>query len=240
MKKSNIIVSITIGLMSFMMIYVMLIQINIVKEYDGEEIELMREAELKETLASYKEKYEEVNNELIDTNAKIEEYQKDEKSEEDAIALLEEEVEQKKMLLGLTDVQGEGVIITLGNAVDDEGNEIREVTPDDLVDLINELRMAGAEAISINGQRIVAKSDVVIIKNYIFHINGERTTAPFTIKAIGDIKYLQSALNIKGGYIDTMSVNGHEIKMTTESNLVIGKYTGKMNLNYVKDEEAKK
>ena len=89
MNKTKIIMAITIGIMSFMMIYVMLIQFSIVNEYDGEEVELMRETELKETLASYKEKYEEINNQIIDINTRIEEYQKDEKSEEDAIALLE-------------------------------------------------------------------------------------------------------------------------------------------------------
>ena len=99
-SKSKIAVAIVIGIMSFMMIYVILIQINIVKEYDGEEIELMRETELKETLATYKEKYEETTNELNSTVARIEEYKADEKSEEDAVALLEEEVNQANMLLG--------------------------------------------------------------------------------------------------------------------------------------------
>lgn len=241
MNKSKIIVAITIGIMSFMMIYVILIQFSIVKEYDGEEIELMREAELKETLASYKEKYEEINKELIDTKTKIEEYKKDEKSEEDAMALLEEEVAQKNMLLGITNVEGPGIIITMENPIDYTEDETRKINAEDLALLINELRMAGAEAISINGQRIIATSDVFEIDDYIYTINGVRTTAPFTIKAIGDIKYLQSALNIKGGYIDTHSFYGHIIKMETKEKLVIEKYDKNITLNYVKNrEEIKK
>lgn len=105
MNKSKIIVAITIGIMSFVMVYVIFVQFNIVKTYNGEEIELMRETELKETLANYKEKYEETNNELINTKAKIDEYKKDEKSEEDAIKLLEEETKQANMLLGRTNVK---------------------------------------------------------------------------------------------------------------------------------------
>ena len=165
MNKTKIAVSITIGIMSFMMIYVMLIQFNIVKEYDGEEIELMRETELKETLASYKEKSKEIGNQIVDTNTKIEEYQKNEKSEEDAISLLEQEVEQKNMLLGITDVEGGGIIITMENPPDYTAEESRPINASDLVMLINELRMAGAEAISINGQRIISKSDVFEIDN---------------------------------------------------------------------------
>lgn len=240
MDKTKIAVSITIGIMSFMMIYVMLIQFNIIKEYDGEEIELMRETELKDTLASYKEKHEEINNQIIDTNTKIEEYQKNEKSKEDAIALLEEEVEQKNMLLGITDVQGEGIIITMSNPSDYTEEDSRPISASDLVMLINELRMAGAEAISINGQRIIAKSDVVEIDDSIYRANGERITAPFTIKAIGDIKYLTSALSIKGGYIDTYTKNGINIRLEGQNNVVIEKSKQNMAITYAKNEEVKK
>lgn len=234
MSKSKIVVAITIGLMSFMMIYIMMIQINIVNDYDGEEIEIMREAELKETLASYKEKYEETNNELVDTKAKIEEYKKDEKTEEDAIKLLEEEVEEANMLLGKTDVQGQGIIIKLDNG-EENGIELTAISTDDLVNLVNELKLAGAEAISINGKRIIAKSDIFKFEeSAICLINGERTTAPFTIKAIGDIKYLQSALNIKGGYVDTALAYGHKIKIETQENMTIEKYEKEITMNYVK------
>ena len=232
-SKSKITVAIVIGIMSFMMIYVILIQINIVKEYDGEEIELMRETELKETLATYKEKYEETTNELNSTVARIEEYKADEKSEEDAVALLEEEVNQANMLLGKTDVTGEGIIITIENTGGDSENEAMTVNTADLINLVNELRLAGAEAISINGERIVANSDIFDVGNFIY-INGQRTTSPYEIKVIGDRKYLESALNIKGGYIDVYTLNGYNIKMESSENIVIGKYEVEMTLNYVK------
>lgn len=232
-SKSKIAVAIVIGIMSFMMIYVILIQINIVKEYDGEEIELMRETELKETLATYKEKYEETTNELNSTISRIDEYKADEKSEEDAVALLEEEVNQANMLLGKTDVTGEGVIITIENTEGDSENEAMIVNTADLINLVNELRLAGAEAISINGERIVANSDIFDVGNFIY-INGQRTTSPYEIKVIGDRKYLESALNIKGGYIDVYTLNGYNIKMESREDIVIGKYEGEMTLNYVK------
>lgn len=234
MNKSKIVVAITIGLMSFMMIYIMMVQINIVNEYDGEEIEIMREAELKTTLAAYKEKYEEANNELIDTKAKIEEYKKDEKTEEDAIKLLEEEVEEANMLLGKTDVKGQGIIITLDNG-EEEGIELTSISTEDLVELINELKLAGAEAISINEKRIIATSDIAEVGySAIRLINNERTTAPYTIKAIGDIKYLQSALNIKGGYVDSALAYGHKIKIETQENMTIEKYKKDITMDYVK------
>ncbi len=234
MDKNKIIMSITIGIMSFMMIYVMLIQFNIVKTNDTHEIELMRETELKEMLASYKEKSEETRKELEDVQTKIDEYKLDEKSEEDAVKLLEEDVKKSKMLLGQTDVQGEGIIIKMESVIRHDEGESSIITTADLIDLINELRLAGAEAISINGERIVSKSDIFDVGNFIC-INGQRTTSPYEIKAIGDKKYLQSALNIKGGYIDTYTLAGYKIDMDVkEPQIFIGKYQGEMTLKYVK------
>ena len=239
LSKSKIAVSITIGLMSFMMIYVILIQFNTVREYDGEEIELMRETELKETLANYKEKYEKTAEELIATKEKIIEYQKNEKSEEDAIILLEKELKQAKMLLGETDVHGEGIIITMRDNVRYDELESSIINTADLLELVNELRLAGAEAISINGERIVASSDIFDVGRFIC-INGQRNTSPFEIKAIGDRKYLQSALNIKGGYIDTYTYYGYTIEMEAFEDLTINKYEGEMKLDYIKNQEVKK
>lgn len=234
MDKSKITVAIVLGIMSFMMIYVILIQFNIVEEYDGEEIELMRETELKETLATYKERYEETANEINSTVNRIQEYKADEKSEEDALALLEEEVEQANMLLGKTDVEGEGVIITMENTSNNSEGEVMTVNTADLINLMNELKLAGAEAISINGERIVSNSDIFGVGNFIY-INGQRTTAPYEIKVIGDRKYLESALNIKGGYIDVYTLNGYNIKMEPRDDIIIGKYEGEMTLEYVKE-----
>lgn len=61
-------------------------------------------------------------------------------------------------------------------------------------------------------------------------INGERTTSPYVVKAIGDTTRLQSELSIKGGYIDTYD-NFYSIKLETGS-IYISKYTGKITLNY--------
>lgn len=226
MDKSKIIMNTVIGLMSLILVYVMFIQFRIVKETDTEGIEFMRETELKETLASYKTNYKEVEEELKDVGEKINEYKQNEKSEEATVALLETEIKDAKMKLGLTDVQGEGIIIEVK---DTENDNVRY---SDLLLLINELIFAGAEAISINGERIVAMSDIVNVWNFI-QINGERKTSPFEIKAIGDTMRLQSGLSIKGGYIDTYD-SLYSINVQTGM-VTINKYNGKITLNYAKE-----
>lgn len=234
-NKSKIIVSITIGLMSFMMIYVMLIQFSIVKESNNNsEIEIMRETELKEMLASYKEKSEETLKEIEEVQTKIEEYKQDEKSEEDALRLLEEEVKKSNMLLGNADVSGQGIIIKIQNNIRYDEEESAIVSASTLIELVNELKRAGAEAISINGERIVSKSDIFDIGNFVC-VNGQRITSPYEIRAIGDKKYLESALSIKDGYIDTYKASGYNIELEVkEQEILIGKYQGEMVLKYIK------
>lgn len=124
----------------------------------------------------------------------------------------------------------------MNNNIQYDEEESSIIRAADLLMLVNELRLAGAEAISINGERIVANSDIFDVANFIY-INGQRTTTPYEIKVIGDRKYLQSALNIKGGYIDTYS--SYNIKMETSENIIINKYEGKMNLDYVKEQGEK-
>ena len=131
------------------------------------------------------------------------------------------------MLLGLTEVQGTGIIITLTDNIE------AKFTSEELMDLINELNSAGAEAISINDQRIVSMSDIFDVGEFIM-INGKRVTSPYIIKAIGDSMYLQSALSIKNGYLDKYKTDGYTISMTTDNNVTINKYEGEMTLNYVK------
>lgn len=225
--KSKLPVSITICIMCFIIVYIMCIQFKTAGSIEESNIETMRETELREALANWKQEYEDVNKELQSNKNKIEEYQNKILSNDEAGELLEEEYNKAKMLLGLTDVQGTGIIITLTD------NSEAKFTSENLMNLINELNSAGAEAISINDQRIVSMTDIVDVGEFIM-INGKRLTSPYTVKAIGDSTYLQSALSIKKGYLDEYKTEGYTISMATENNISITKYEGEMTLNYVK------
>ncbi len=225
--KSKLPVSITIGIMCFIIVYIMCIQFKTAGSIEESSIETMRENELREALANWKLEYEEIYIELENNKDKIKEYEGKMASNEEAGELLEEEYKNAKMLLGLTDVQGTGIVITLTD------NSESKFTSENLMHLINELNSAGAEAISINDQRIVSMTDIVDVGEFIM-VNGKRVTSPYTIKAIGDSTYLQSALSIKKGYLDEYKTDGYTISMTTDNNVTINKYEGEMTLNYVK------
>ena len=142
---------------------------------------------------------------------------------------------EARTILGLTDVKGRGVVITLT----DTDEALYTYIADDLVLLLSELRYAGAEAISINDNRIINLADIVTLNDGLIILYGNvRLTSPDVVKAIGDPTYLMSTLSIKNsGYIDQMQANGMSIEVKQENNIEIGAYTRELNNRYLKEVE---
>ncbi len=229
LKKGKITMIIIVGLVCFVLILVMSMQFKVVKQTDITSIENMREAELREELANWKEKYDEVDSKYNETIEKLNEYKETEKSNEETEKVIDNELEQVNMLLGKTDVQGKGIEIFLR---DTEDEEVPKINADDLLVIVNALKLAGAEAISINDQRIINMTDIVNVDTYI-KVNGNRILSPYTIKAIGNQIYLESELIGNGGYVDTLRKSGHSIEIQKKDNVEILKYNGEIKTKYI-------
>lgn len=235
MKKGKNIMTVTIGLVCFVLTCVMFMQFKSVEQTNITEIENMQETELREKLAIWKEKYEETNTKYEETIEKLNEYKQKRESNQEASELLDKELLQAKTIAGLTDVKGNGIIVTLTD--NDEAADGRAVRSEDLNELINELRVAGAEAISINDQRITNMVDVFQVDESIL-VNGKRKwiSSPYVVKAIGDPKYLESALTTKKiGYVDQHPEI--KVEVVKQNNIKILKYEDKIEINYAKVEE---
>jgi len=121
--------------------------------------------------------------------------------------LLVSNIEKEKNLYGMfsgaMDLKGPGVIITIDDGVRDlfEGEDINNILVHDadILIVINDLKKNGAEAISVNGERLVETSSV-ICSGYTVQINGVRYARPFTIRAIGDGNRMASSLIRSEGY----------------------------------------
>jgi len=223
-KKEKIVMSVTIGMVCILLLAVMFAQFRVVEETDIAGIEVAREEELRTMISSWKAKYEETAEKLQETKSKINEYQQKAASEEETDTLLDAELAQTNMLVGKTEVTGEGVII---NLIDNGDRQIEDI---DLLNLINELRLAGAEAISINDKRIVNMTEIVMVNDTIL-VNEERVTSPYIVKAIGNQTYLSSALSLKNsGYIDKYTSLGKTVSMSLEKNIRILAYNSNNNL----------
>ncbi len=226
--KGKLTMTITIGIMCTVLLYVMLVQFKTVEETDITEIENMREAELRTEVANWKTKYEDVSKKYEETTKTIREYEDKITNNQEASELLQEELERANMLLGKTDVQGEGIVITLSD------NRERKIEIYDILQLINELKLAGAEAISINDERIIATTDIKEVNSMYIVVDGKRITSPYVVKAIGNQTYLESGLTTKDyGYIDRV-IKAYDKTATVErqDNVKILKYAGEMKLQY--------
>ena len=117
---------------------------------------------------------------------------------------LQQQLTQDEILAGTIPVQGPGITVKWANNGAPAAYQITDI---DLLLLVNELRAAGAEAISINGQRITAQTEIRSASNYIL-INEAQTQAPFTVKAIGPPASLAGALKLAGGLYDESKQEG--------------------------------
>ena len=230
MKKGKITMIITAGLACFILVLVMTMQFKIINEVDVTSIENMRKTELSTELANWKTRYDEVNQQYEETKQKIEEYKNNKESNEETNNLMDTELEQINMILGKTDVEGQGIIITIKET---NNQEIESITSDDLLLIVNALKLAGAEAISINEERIINMSDIVDINSTFIKVNGQRILSPYVIKAIGDPSYLESGLLGNGGEVDRMKKLGQDVTIEKPSKVRIPKYKDEIKTKYI-------
>ena len=137
------------------------------------------------------------------------------------------------IIAGSTDLIGEGIVITLtdGEQVSTSIDSNALVHDSDILTVVNELQAAGAEAISVNGQRIISTSAIRCVGPAI-QVNYQKVASPFTIKAIGNSQYLESAMNIKNGIVDTLEEYGLNITVERSKEVKILKFDGTFNTKY--------
>lgn len=235
--KGKTTMTIVICLICIILTAVMFLQFKTISRIDVTALENMQETELRSEISSWKTRYEDISKELDDTKLKIAEYKEKVTSNRRASELLSNELDRLTGILGSRDVTGPGVVLTLS---DNENAKIRSI---DLLKLVNELKVAGAESIAINGERIVYDSYIVDIGSgygdAFIRINGKQgQVSPYIVEAIGNPTYLESVLSKKQyGYIDTQKAEGKTISFETRDSITIKKYEGNLNLDekYIKE-----
>ncbi len=142
--------------------------------------------------------------------------------------------ENAKVQAGLIPLKGPGLVIRLSDSPRQPGHN--EVTYDfivhdiDLSVLVNELWASGAEAVSVNEQRIVTRSSIRCVGPTVL-VNTNRVASPFIVKAIGDADQLEGGLKMPGGFLDSMSNltnNGGEVVISRMREVRIPAYQGSL------------
>lgn len=230
-STKNIKAYILIGVAAFFFTLIISAQLNTVSNTDII-AEGMREAELLAELAKVKEELKELKVDYEKSQKIVEEYRSNASTNDSLIASMTEELNAASVLAGLVDLKGEGVVVTIHDSTSNSPELTAEaglVHDTDLVAIVTELKAAGAEAISINGQRIIATTPIRCVGPTI-QINSVKVAAPYYIKAIGNSQYLESALNIKGGIVTSLRRYGLTIEITRQNDIKIDKYDGNFKL----------
>ena len=232
------VVAIVLGVMCFALTAGTCVQIRTVNNTNSTVSNNYEENNLRAEVLRYKERYDNKVKDLENAELELEKERESATKNDTALKEKEEKITEGNKILGLTEVTGPGVIVTLGDSKKDASSSLDPsmllVHDTDVLSVINELKNAGAEAISINDQRIINMSDIVFIDAAgIIRVNGERILAPYTIKAIGNSSYLESSLIGNGGVIDEMKKKDQDVTIHKENNITIPKYNDEITIKHM-------
>ena len=227
-------ISIVLGIMCFALTAGICVQVRTIKNTNstiGQDYELNN---LRAEVLRYKEKYDNKIEEIEKLDEQLEIAITKATEKDSGLESAQNQIKDCNKLIGLTEVKGPGIIIELSDSKLDATSILdasKLIVHDlDILGVINELKNAGAEAISINDQRLITTTGIKCGGN-IININGEKVGAPFTIKAIG---YPETLANLErpNGYLDALKQDTIEVKVTKSNNITIPKYTGVLNYKY--------
>ncbi len=145
-----------------------------------------------------------------------------------ALQAKERALAKAKAAAGLSPYTGAGIVLTLNDSTlpTQFGVDPNEylLHDEDLLTVIDDLNSAGAKAISLNGIRLIATSDVHCA-GAVVSVGGERTSIPVTILAAGNPAALKKSLDGPAGEMALLSLYGIRIDLHESSRLTVPAYT---------------
>ncbi len=236
-------IALTLGILCCLLTLAICIQLKTVDNTNTTLSTTLTGNELRDQVLKWKEKYDNATKELEASEQKLEAIRLQSTQNDENSIYKEEEIKLDNTLLGLTNVTGDGIVITLkdnnnikrANISPLDNIELYLVHAGDLVEVVNALRNAGAEAISINNQRITNFTSIYCAGNVVV-VNGEKISSPVEIKAIGSPELLYGSIRIPGGYLELLEETGVIVDVKKVENITINKYDGIINTQYMKSE----
>lgn len=237
----NIKYQIAIAIVCIVLGLMVSIQFRTVKQGIGPVSEY-RARELAAQLKNLREENAKLLNAKKEYEAKIKEYEDAASQGSVSAKLLKQELDQARILAGIEDVEGPGITVVVDDLRFSEKVNYPLISYSMLLELLNELNAAGAEAVSINDQRIISTTEIRQVGGIHININTVSYAPPFVFKAIGDPKTLEAALRLREGIVERFESSGVAVTITQEQLIRIPKYNGVIERNYarvVKEGESK-
>jgi len=151
---------------------------------------------------------------------------------------LKEELDMARVLAGVTELSGPGVEVTLNDSnislKPGDNPNLYVLHDEDVLRVLNEIRAAGAEAISINGQRLLANTEIRCTGPTIVLNKNKRLAPPYVIKAIGNPDTLEGSIKMKGGVAETLQFWGIQVGVKKIPQVTVPPYSGGISFDYAK------
>lgn len=186
-----------------------------VQSTQGSDLESARQEDLVRILDDLAAREERLRGEIADQQAARDEISSGSNRSGAALDQARKRADELGVLAGTVAAHGPGVVITIDESSD------QKLAADLLLDALEELRGAGAEAVAFSGSGISGRPvDVRVGASTWFAdrgdgiaVDGTQLTAPYKITAIGDGPTIAAALNIPGGVIDTVRRSGGGVRV---------------------------
>ncbi len=232
MNKKQI--AITLGIMCLVLTLGIMIQLNTIEDATKTVGQSRNTNGLRDEVLKWKERYDRTYEYLENAEKELENWRQASTSTDASSIEKQEKLKELNTYLGLTDVTGSGVIITVQDNITSKLVTANDLAHDgDLRDIINEIKNIGADAISINGQRIV-QTTVINCAGAVVQINGESIGSPFVIKAIGSSDLFYN-LQRPGSFIEILREDGLLVDVKRSDNITIEKYNGVLTNKYIQN-----
>ncbi len=179
--------------------------------------ENMRLDELKSELILLQNQKSSLQERLEELEAENQTYAKVKAGDSEAAQQIQNSLQKARVFSGLETVKGAGLVVTLDNYAS------IKVQDYDILHIVNELRASGAQAISVNDERIVAMTEIREAGRYVM-INGKQFKAPFVIKAIADPNNLEHSLTMIGGVVELLEEDLLNVTLKKEDEIIIYKF----------------
>jgi uncharacterized protein YlxW (UPF0749 family) len=149
-----------------------------------------------------------------------------------------EELDRARIEAGVNELTGPGVEVTLNDSIvslkPGQDPNLYVLHDEDVLRVLNELRAAGAEAISMNGQRLLATTEVRCTGPTVLLNKDKRLAPPYVVTAIGNPDTLESALKMKGGVAETLQFWGIQVTVKKLPQVIVPPYNGGIMFEYAK------
>lgn len=188
-----------------------------------------------------------LNRQKDELQTKLQKYERTGGAKKDVISTLKSELYDVEKFYGTSDIEGPGIKIVIDDrhkanytAQDDNDNIMDSITHDtDLRDIIAELKIAGAEAIALNGNRLMNNSYITCEGPIIETDNRIVIVPPFEIEAIGDPDVLQYAMIQEDSHYRDLIDRKLNLKITSLKNIKIKGNKNIEEIKYMKEEPVK-